>query len=616
MENYRLLSDDEILTLEDNGCTAEDWTNVNVAEDFRPDCIRNVSFCGEINLGVFEKSIEVSEGFSMHSGIRNATLRNVTVGDNCLIENIGRFISNYQIGDECYISGAYTIETTGGATFGEGESISVLNEDGPGNIILFSGLTSNLAALMVRNAKDAEFTAAMKTLIRDDISRRYSDCGVIGDGVTIVNTGEITDTHVSSGCIINGASRIVNCTVAAEPGDIVYIGTGVICDSSIITDGSSVLDGAMLRHCFVGEACHVESGFTADSSLFFANSHLCNGEACAAFCGPFSASHHKSTLLIGCMTSFYNAGSATNFSNHAYKMGPLHYGTLARGTKTASGSHILLPAEIGAFSVCLGKITSHPDTRRLPFSFLIADGDDTFIVPGRNLMTVGLYRDVAKWQRRDTRLDGSKKSVVCFDWLNPETAGDILRGKQVLERLRDGASDGTETFVLGRCKIRRTALEKGIRLYDMALQMFIGDALRQCHDSSEALPAAEKEWADVSGMLIPVADERDIIYKVKSRQVESMSSLMALLSDNARLYRPRMCAFTLQLITDLYGKEQLSASGRAELIRRGDTARAVWLGLIKDDARKEYALGDVDKSVLDKFLARIDDELAALHATA
>ena len=153
----------------------------------------------------------------------------------------------------------------------------------------------------------------------------------------------------------------------------------------------------------MGEASQITNGFTAESSLFFANSYMSNGEACAAFCGPFSSSHHKSTLLIGCMLSFYNAGSATNFSNHAYKMGPIHYGQLERGTKTASGSHLLLPANIGAFSVCLGKIANHPDTRALPFSYVISDGKDTFIVPGINISTVGLYRDIRKWPRRDAR---------------------------------------------------------------------------------------------------------------------------------------------------------------------------------------------------------------------
>ena len=32
------------------------------------------------------------------------TLRNVTIGDDCLIENVGNFINNYTIGDDCYIS--------------------------------------------------------------------------------------------------------------------------------------------------------------------------------------------------------------------------------------------------------------------------------------------------------------------------------------------------------------------------------------------------------------------------------------------------------------------------------------------------------------------------------
>ena len=117
-----------------------------------------------------------------------------------------------------------------------------------------------------------------------------------------------------------------------------------------------ILNSAKISNCFVGEACCITNGFTAESSVFFANCHMANGEACAAFCGPFTSSHHKSSLLIGGMFSFYNAGSATNFSNHAYKMGPIHYGTLERGCKTASGAYLLMPAKIGTFSVCFGKL--------------------------------------------------------------------------------------------------------------------------------------------------------------------------------------------------------------------------------------------------------------------
>ena len=78
----------------------------------------------------------------------------------------------------------------------------------------------------------------------------------------------------------------------------------------------------MLRRCFVGEGVVIENGFSAENSLFFANSHLNHGEACAVFAGPYTVSHHRSTLLIAGYFSFFNAGSGANQSNHMYKSGP------------------------------------------------------------------------------------------------------------------------------------------------------------------------------------------------------------------------------------------------------------------------------------------------------
>ena len=59
MDDYRLLTDEEIGVLEDNGCRAEDWTSVNVAEDFKPAYLKDVQFYGEVYLGVFDKNVEV-----------------------------------------------------------------------------------------------------------------------------------------------------------------------------------------------------------------------------------------------------------------------------------------------------------------------------------------------------------------------------------------------------------------------------------------------------------------------------------------------------------------------------------------------------------------------------
>lgn len=608
MDEYRLLTNEEISILEDNGCMAEDWTSINVAADFKPTYIKNVNFYGDVFLGVFEKNIEVSNGFIRHSGIRNATLRNVSIGDNCLIENIGNYINNYAIGEECCICNVCTMETTAEATYGEGNTISVLNEAGNGNVILFSGLTSNLAALMIRNAADKEFTAAIRGIVRDDIDRRAREKSTVGNNVKIVNTAEITNTHVSDNCEINGASRISDCTLASGLEDNVFIGSGVICENSIVTNGSAVLNGANITNCFVGEACQITNGFTAESSLFFANCYMSNGEACAAFCGPFSASHHKSTLLIGCMLSFYNAGSATNFSNHAYKMGPIHYGCLERGTKTASGSHLLLPANIGAFSVCLGKITNHPDTRSLPFSYIISDGRETFVVPGINITTVGLYRDIRKWPRRDVRIQSSRKSLINHDWLSPLTINEIIAGKKTLEQMRESKGEDTAFYTCGGCKISRNSLERGIRLYDMAIKLFAGDVAAGYDLTAEGRDCGTGEWGDLAGMLLPEQEERNIVNAISNGYLRSTADIDMFMKNVNERYGEYIITFTRNIIASQLGTDDLTESGIEQIIQLGRAAKEAWISEIRKDAEKEYSMGDVEHAVLEKFITQLEEE--------
>lgn len=605
MYDYRLLSDEEIGILEENGCTAEDWTSLNVDYDFNPAFIRNVRFYGTVNLGVFEKNIEVTNGFMKHSGISNATLRNVTIGDNCLIENVGCYINNYVIGDECCICNVATMETTAEATFGEGNTISVLNEAGNGNVVLFRGLTANIAVLMVAHQDDKDLSAALKTMARNDISQRLADRGTIGNRVRITNTTEITNTNIDDNCEVNGACRLSDCTLAAAPDDSVYIGSGVICENSIIADGSSVLNSAKVFNCYVGEACQITNGFTAESSLFFANTYMANGEACAAFCGPFSASHHKSSLLIGCMTSFYNAGSCTNFSNHAYKMGPVHYGTLERGSKTASGSHTLLPATIGAFSMCMGKISGHPDTRRLPFSYIIGTGRDTVLVPGKNIATVGLYRDISKWPRRDVRMESAKNTLINYDWLSPFTINEIMEGREELARLLRIQGEAAAVYEYEGCKMSGKSLRRGLRLYDMAVELFIGEVLMS-HDLDDRCAASGAGgWSDLSGLLLPSSEVERVIEKIKLGIISTVNDLTEVFVAYNDMYGEYLWTFTVSLIKYYLGKDELTEEDFELMRERGKAAREAWLDEIRRDAEKEFSMGDVDRATLDKFLAQL-----------
>ena len=614
MNDYRPLTSEEIEVLKSNDCWAEDWTSVNVAEDFKPNFMHRVMLYGEVNIGAFNKNVEVSQGFVKHAGINNATLRNVTIGDDCLIENVGNFINNYTIGDDCYISNISTMETTEGATYGEGNLVSVLNEVGEGNVILFSDLNSQLAAFMVKHFSDKDLKEKIRQLIKTDIDNKMPERGQIGNNVKIVNTKEITNCIINDFCEVNGAARLSDCTLLGSAHGNVYVGTGVIAENSIIAEGASVINSVKIQDCYVGEACQLSNGFTASTSIFFANSYMSNGEACAAFCGPFTASHHKSSLLIGGMFSFYNAGSATNFSNHAYKMGPMHWGILERGSKTASGAYLLMPATLGSFSVCFGKLMHHPNTRNLPFAYLIADGDKMFLIPGRNITTVGLYRDIKKWPKRDLRAAENRKSIVNFDWLSPFSVGEILKGKKILESLREVTGDNVSQYLYHEYIIPASSLHKGIKYYDIALRIYMGAVLKRVlkRDPSITPPATQTgigDWDDLSGLLLPVSEEERIVNDLQDGTIDSIQQLIERFEEIDVNYRQYQWAWTYKMVCDYYGISEITLEDANRIHEDYIKARRSWIAEIKKDAEKEYAMGDVEEEVFRNFVNSLNQEV-------
>ena len=611
---YRSLTFEEIDTLERNSCWAEDWSRVEVAEEgFQAKYFHRVIFYGDIRLGSFQKNIEIAKDFVKHSGINDATLRNVTVGDDCLIEKVGNYINNYTIGNDCLISNISVMETTEGASYGEGNLISVLNEVGDGNVILFHDLNSQFAAFMVKHFNNKDLKNAIRRLVSEEIARTNPERGTIGNNVKIINTREITNTIIQDDCEISGASKLSDCTILSSENASVFIGTGVICENSIISDGSSIINSVKMQDCFVGEACQIANGFTASQSVFFANSFMANGEACAAFCGPFCASHHKSSLIIGGMFSFYNAGSGTNFSNHAYKMGPMHWGTLERGTKTASGSYLLMPATIGAFSVCFGKLMHHPNTTALPFSYLIAEADKMFLVPGRNITTVGLYRDIRKWPRRDMRPQHSQKSIVNFDWLSPFTVGEILRGKKILENLRQASGDNVSSYNYHEYVINASSLRKGIKYYDIALRIYMGAVLKRAHKwGFFGKPETEiglGKWEDLSGLLLPASEEQRLIDEIKDGTLETIQEVIDRFHEINENYRVYQWAWTYRMILEYYGIKEITTEDDARIKKDYIEARRAWIAEIRKDAEKEFEMGDVEREVFESFVNSLDHEV-------
>lgn len=601
----RNLTPEEISTLSHQGCNSNDWQRIRVTSGFRTDYIQNTRFSGDIQLGVFEEEFILEGGLPKHSGMFNVTLHNCTVGNNVLIENIPNYIANYHIGNRVFIQNANLIVTDGRSSFGNGIQVSVLNETGGREVPIFNELSAHLAYIIALYRHYPVLTEKLKALIGQYAENISSDMGRIGNGVHIINTGTIRDVIIGDHTTIEGASRLKNGSINSNAEAPVHIGHNVMAEDFIISSGANVTDGAALVRCFIGQSCHLGHLFSAHDSLFFSNCQGENGEACAVFAGPYTVTMHKSSLLIAGMFSFLNAGSGSNQSNHLYKLGPIHQGIVERGSKTTSDSYILWPAKIGAFSLIMGRHVSHPDTSELPFSYLIEQNNQTYLVPGVNLRSVGTIRDAQKWPKRDKRKDSRPLDFINFNLLSPYTIQKMLKGVEVLQTLQRISGETSEEYSYQSAHIKNSSLKKGIRFYSMAINKFLGNSLikrleNKIFTDNESIrkclipemPQGAGEWIDLSGLIAPQEEILRLIQKIEIGQITAIEQINAVFQHLHSGYYRLEWTWAWDIMQKWYhlSPETITAIDIIRLVNIWKEAVVSLDRMLYEDAKKEFSL--------------------------
>ena len=605
MNNYRKLNEDEIRLLQEHSCTADDWANIEVAQNFKTDYVFHTRFSGKVRLGVFEHEFTLAGGMKKHSGLYHTTLHNVTVGDNCCIENVKNYIANYEIGDYAFIENVDIILVDGCSKFGNGVEVAVLNETGGREVMMHDRLSAHQAYIMALYRHRPALIEKMKAIVEKYADDNASTTGRIGSHVTIVDSGYIKNVKIGDYCKIEGAGRLKNGSLNSNEHAPIHIGYGVVCDDFIISSGSSVEDGTTLTRCFIGQACHLGHNYSASDSLFFSNCQEENGEACAIFAGPFTVTHHKSTLLIAGMFSFMNAGSGSNQSNHMYKLGPIHQGALERGAKTTSDSYILWPAKVGAFSLVMGRHVNNADTSNLPFSYLIEQQNTTYLVPGVNLRSVGTIRDAQKWPKRDKRKDPHRLDQINYNLLSPYTIQKMMKGRQILKDLRRVSGETSETYAYQSAKIKNSSLNKGIQLYETAIHKFLGNSLIKRLEETKfqsdgeirdrLLPDTEigsGEWVDVSGLIAPKSEIEKLMMDIESGMLTDVDGIHERFVEMHRNYYTYEWTWAYEKILSFYGlqAESITAKDVTMIVKKWQEAVVGLDKMVYADAKKEFSL--------------------------
>lgn len=544
----RQLTTEEIMQLEHQGCTAETWENILVHKNFDINRIHYTSF---------EGNVEIGEGVSLnHVGL----VKNISIHNDVSVSRVNEITCDKWIVAELCKDG-----------------ITVGNEAGEPNIHFTLSPNEQLDWL---NANYPQFihTEAIT-------APTNSPMGEINTGCHIKNCGTLHNVHFEANVRIEGAAHL-------EDGFLlegVYIGTQVIAHKFCIGPRTRVTDGAKLYHVITTNDCKIGKGFMAENCYFGHHSELFCGEGCAIFGGPHTVSHHKSTLLIGGEFSFYNAGSNTNQSNHAYKLGPVHHGTLARGSKTASGSHILWPMKAAPFTMVMGKVKTHPNLEALPFSYVIADGEKVFVAPGMNLGTAGTFRDVMKWKQR-----GSSPYVGEYDFLSPFVMQSVFKGIEVLEALQQEYGTEVEEYPYHGTIIRRSALQKGIERYRLAIRLYAYKITPTAEINDQA---REWHWIDAAGlpMVKELLTQGYAYLNPRQERTQARAELNAIYTTQSQQWGAAMLAHH-------YGERFIDGT----LQKEADAAIEEWKTLLITDAHKELALGDMENTLVEDFVQKVE----------
>ena len=625
--SFSKLSQDQIELLQQRGCRAEDWGTVYCSDPDSLKYIRGVRFSGTVCFGKFSEVFILPGGVKKHSGLRDCTLHNVTVGDESLVENVTNYIANYDIGTHTYIENVDLIVNEGPSAFGNGVEVSVLNETGGREVKIYDRLSAQIAYVLAMYRHRPALIGRLNSMIDEYAATQTSERGRIGDYVSIRNTRHINGVRIGDHAVISGTSRLRNGTVHSNAYAPVTIAHGVIADDFIICSGSHVADNTTIERCFIGQACRLGHGYSASDSLFFSNCQGENGEACAIFAGPFTVTHHKSTLLIAGLFSFMNAGSGSNQSNHMYKLGPIHQGILERGAKTASDSYILWPSRVGAFSLVMGRHVTHSDTSHLPFSYLIEQQNTTYLVPGVNLRSVGTVRDAQKWPKRDGRKDPDRLDCINYNLLSPYTIQKMFKGIKLLNNLLYSSGELSDIYSYHSTKIRNSSLRNGIKYYHTAITKFLGNSIIK---RLENLPAGASDaeiretlkptcpigtgpWADLGGLIAPRDAISNLVDRVEKGNVSLPELFDAFRNLHAQYYDAEW-TWAYDKYAEFFGYplETITAEQVVDIVERWKDAV---IGLDKElyeDARKEFNLAsmtgfgaDGDKSIKERDFSEV-----------
>jgi hypothetical protein len=430
----RQLYPEEIVRLEGQGNTADDWSRVRVGDGFDWRRVLHSSFHGDVVLGRFARRVGVAPGLELPAGVYRSTLSNCVVGDDALVRDV-KLLVNYVVGPGAVLVNCGRITCDRSTAFGNGAALPLGIESGGRDVAIYAEIDVDMAATVARARARHEFLQAYARAVADYAAEATCERGIIERDSAVSNTPTIHNTYLGPCAFLDGATFITDSTLLSSENEPVRVESGACVSHSLLQWGSSAATLALVERSVLTEHAHVEQHGKVTASVLGPNTAVAGGEVTACLLGPFVGFHHQALLIASLWPEGKgNVGYGANVgSNHTGKAPDQEFWP-GEGLFLGLGVNIKFPSDFtqAPYTIVACGTNTLPQKLTFPFSLLSPPSVRASQVPpayneiapgwvlAHNLYT--LRRNESKYRARNQ----ARRARLTFDVFRPDTI-DLMR---------------------------------------------------------------------------------------------------------------------------------------------------------------------------------------------
>lgn len=516
----RALSREEIAVMEDHGCHADDWTRIQVAQDFDPFRIRRTQLRGSCVLGRWSGEVEMIPGVRLARGIYDCTLVDCQVGNDCLLENV-RFAVNVVCDHEAVLFDVGIISCSGATSFGCGHRIPLACETGGRDLPVWAEVMIDDAAFIAGKRSDQAGQRAILEAVSRYAQAVKSPVTWVRSKARVRHVKRVHDAYIGHYAEIMNAIEVSNIALLSSAEEPSCIDGGAHVSDSVLQQGVHVSGMAIVKHSVLCEHSAVDEHATVETSIIGPNTAISKGEVTASLIGPFVGFHHQSMLIA----VFWPEGKGN--VAHGAMVGSNHTGRApdqefwpGEGLFLGLGCAVRYPADFSEapYSFVSMGVSTLPQKMRYPFSLIAVPAEPlgalgehvprayNEITPGWSLSSnaYGLVRMELKFAARDK----ARRHRFDYKVHRPHTMRLV---KEARERLMN-VSSIKAVYIdddlpgLGKNFLRESVRLQAIDTYTKALKRYCLRMLLAEQEKSLHIPGSAELAHELEDLLIPHGD--------------------------------------------------------------------------------------------------------------